>query len=78
MEEELRIKAEKEICDEYGSNAKYFYILDSEDPIGEIKKIGFKKPDETERELPLLQKKHERKSKIGENILADLNKNNYL
>ena len=73
-----RIKAEKEICDEYGSNAKYFYILDSEDPIGEIKKIGFKKPDETERELPLLQKKHERKSKIGENILADLNKNNYL
>lgn len=73
-----RIKAEKEICDDYGSNAKYFYILDSEDPIGEIKKIGFKKPDETERELPLLQKKHERKSKVGEKILTDLNKNNYL
>ena len=68
-----RIKAEKEICDEYGSNASYFYILDLEDPIGEIKKIGFKKPDETERELPLLQKKHERKSKIGERFLVDLN-----
>ena len=68
-----RIKAEKEICDEYGSNASYFYILDLEDPIGEIKKLGFKKPDETERELPLLQKKHERKSKIGEKFLVDLN-----
>ena len=69
-----RIKAEKEICDEYGSNSKYYYILESDNPIEEIRKIDFIKPDKTDREIPLLQKKHTRKSAIGEKILSVLSK----
>lgn len=74
-----RIKAEKEFCDEYGSNSEYFYILDADNPIEEIKKIGFVQPDKSERKIPLLQKKHTRKSIVGDKMLSDLNKSkNYL
>lgn len=69
-----RIKAEKEICDEYGSNAEYYYILDFENPLDEIKNIGFIEPEKKYREIPLKQRKHARKNTIGNKVLDELNK----
>ena len=69
-----RIKKEKELFGEYGANSKYYYILNSENPIEEIKKIGFIKQKELERTIPLIESPHKRDSVAGKKILEDLNK----
>lgn len=69
-----RIKAEKELCEEYGSNSEYYYILNADNPIEEIKKIGFDIPKKNEREIPLLQKKHLRKNTLADKTLEELKK----
>ena len=70
-----RIKAEKEFCEEYGSNSEYFYVLDADNPLEEIKKIGFEKPVMLDREVPLMQKKHVRKDTLASKVLTEIKQN---
>lgn len=65
-----RLIMEKELFGKYGGNSKYYYILESEEPIEEIKKIGFAMPEQKGRMLPLIQKPHKRISVVGENIIS--------
>jgi len=54
----------------YFSGGSSQYVLESEEPIEEIKKIGFSKPKQKERMLPLIQKPHKRISTVGKNIIS--------
>lgn len=67
-----RLKREKELYGDYGANKQYYYILDTCNPLEEIKKIDLVRPEEKERIVPLLQKPHNRNSVIGEAALNDI------
>lgn len=66
-----RIKGEKEYCGEYSPAEQYFWILNSKNPIEEIKKIGFDKPEILPPELPK-QYSNPRKSLKAEEMLKDI------
>ena len=69
-----RLKKEKEFFGEYGANSRYYYILGHENPIEEIKKIGFTKKEELGRTIPLVESPHKRISAVGQKNIEDLNK----
>ena len=67
-----RLKREKELYGEYGANKKYYYILEIDNPLEEIEKIGFINPEKKDRIVPLLGKTHNRVSNIGKEILDEI------
>ena len=69
-----RLKKEKELFGDYGANSRYYYILEHENPIEEIKKIGFARQEELGRVIPLVESPHKRISIVGQKNIEGLNK----
>lgn len=67
-----RLKKERELFGEYGAHSRYYYVLDIENPIDEIKKIGLIQKDKTERIVPLLESSHSRCGDVTKKILDEL------
>lgn len=67
-----RLKKEKELFGEFGAHSLYYYILDSKSPIDEIKKIDLVRPDQKEREIPLVQIHKERVGKKSMEIIDEI------
>lgn len=44
-----RLKKERELFGEYGSGAPYYYLIDCDNPIEEIKNFGFVKPEQRQK-----------------------------
>lgn len=67
-----RLKKEKELFGEYGANSSYYYVLDIENPLEEIKKIGFVKPEQKERAIPLKEVHKDRVGDISKKIIEEI------